>query len=174
MPGHPPRRGDEEGPGETPFPWPKPADRTGPPGRSPACSATKDPSSTPDRPKTQTAPTQGQAFACPSCIPEQSVNGGGIRVACGFYYRPSTFRSHPIEWEKTVHADTGLLGLTTKHVYFAGSREKFRVRCDRIVSFDPYADGLGIMRDAQTAKPQTFVTGDGWFIYNLAMNLAQV
>ena len=52
MPGHPPRRGDEEGPGETPFPWPKPADRTGPPGRSPACSATKDPSSTPDRPKT--------------------------------------------------------------------------------------------------------------------------
>jgi hypothetical protein len=30
------------------------------------------------------------------------------------------------------------------------------------------------MRDAQTAKPQTFVTGDGWFVYNLAVNLAQV
>ena len=59
--------------------------------------------------------------------------------------------------------DTGLLGLTTKHVYFAGSRKKFRVRYDRIVSLDPYEDGFGIIWDAQAAKPQTFRTGDGWF-----------
>ena len=59
------------------------------------------------------------------------------------------------------HADTGLLGLTTKHIYFAGRKKKFRVRYDRIVSFDPYDDGFGIMRDAQAAKPQTFRTGDG-------------
>ena len=30
------------------------------------------------------------------------------------------------------------------------------------------------MRDAQTAKPQAFRTGDGWFPYDLAANLAQV
>ena len=30
------------------------------------------------------------------------------------------------------------------------------------------------MRDAQTASPQTFRTGDGRFAYNLAANLAQV
>ena len=80
-------------------------------------------------------------------------HGVSIRVAKGLYYRPSTFRSRPIEWEETVHADTGLRELTTKHVYFAGSRKRFRVRYDRIVSFDPYDDGFGIMRDAQTAKP---------------------
>ena len=45
---------------------------------------------------------------------------------------------------------------------------------DGIVAFEPYEDGFGIMRDAQTAKPQTFVTGDGWFVYNLATNLAQM
>ena len=73
-----------------------------------------------------------------------------------------------------MKADTGLLGLTTKYVYFAGSRKKFRVRYDRIVALEPYEDGFGIMRDAQTAKPQTFVTGDGWFVYNLATNLAQM
>ena len=103
-----------------------------------------------------------------------SSHGLSIRVARGLYYRPSTFRSRPIEWEETIHADTGLLGLTTKHIYFHGARKKFRVRYDRIVAFDPYEDGFGIMRDAQTAKPQTFRTGDGWFPYNLATNLAQI
>ena len=48
-------------------------------------------------------------------------HGVSIRVARGLYYRPSTFRSRPIEWEETVHSDTGMLGLTTKHIYFAGS-----------------------------------------------------
>ena len=48
-----------------------------------------------------------------------------------------------------------LLGLTTKHLYFAGSRKRFRVRYDRIVSFDPYDDGFGIMREAQSAKRQS-------------------
>ena len=43
-----------------------------------------------------------------------------------------------------------------------------------IVSFEPYSDGLGVMRDAQMAKPQTFITGDGWFVYNLVVNLAQM
>ena len=47
-------------------------------------------------------------------------HGLSIRVARGLYYQPSTFRSRPIEWEETIHADTGLLGLTTKHLYFAG------------------------------------------------------
>jgi hypothetical protein len=30
------------------------------------------------------------------------------------------------------------------------------------------------MRDAATARPQTFVTGDGWFTYNLLMNLSEM
>ena len=95
-------------------------------------------------------------------------------MARGVYCRPSTSRSQPTLWEETVHADSGLLGLTTKHIYFAGSRKRFRLRYDKIVAFDPYEDGFGIMRDAQTAKPQPFRTGDGWFAYNLAANLAQI
>ena len=74
-----------------------------------------------------------------------------------------------MEWEETVHAGTGMLGLTTRHIHFARRRKRFRVRCDRIVAFvDPYDDGFGIMRDAQTAKPHTFVIGDDWFAHNLA------
>lgn len=100
-------------------------------------------------------------------------HGVSIRVAKGLYYSPRTFRSRAVEWEETVHEDTGLLGVTSKHLYFHGPRKRFRIRYDRIVSFEPYADGIGVMRDAQTAKPQTFRTGDGWFIYNLVTNLAQ-
>ncbi len=100
-------------------------------------------------------------------------HGVSIRVAKGLYYSPRTFRSRAVEWEETVHEDTGLLGVTSKHIYFHGSRKRFRIRYDRIVSFEPYEDGIGVMRDAQTAKPQTFRTGDGWFIYNLVTNLAQ-
>ena len=76
-----------------------------------------------------------------------SSQGLSIRVARGLYYRP-------IEWEETVHADTGMLGLTTKHIYFAGRRKRFQVRYDRIVAFDPYDDGFGTMRDAQMASPK--------------------
>ena len=101
-------------------------------------------------------------------------HGASIRIARCLCYRPSTFRSRPVEWEETVHADTGLMGLSTKHIYFAGPPKRLRVRHDRIVAFDPYSDGLGIMRDAQTAKPQTFQTDDGWFVYNLTDNLPQM
>ena len=100
-------------------------------------------------------------------------HGLSIRVAKGLYYRPGMFRSHVHEWEETVHLDTGLLGITSKHLYFHGRRKRFRIRYDRIVSFEPYDDGLGVMRDAQTAKPQSFRTGDGWFTYNLVTNLAR-
>ena len=101
-------------------------------------------------------------------------HGVSIRVAKGLYYRPGTFRSRVHEWEVNVHLDTGLLGVTTKHLYFHGPRKRFRMRFDKIVSFEPYADGLGIMRDTQTAKPQMFSVGDGWFIYNLVTNISQL
>ena len=103
-----------------------------------------------------------------------SSQGVSARVARGVYYRPGTFRSRSVEWEETVHKDTGLLGFTTKHLYFSGPKKKFRVRYDKIVDFEPFSDGFGLMRDAQTAKPQSFRTGDGWFAYNLAVNLAQM
>ena len=103
-----------------------------------------------------------------------SSHGVSIRVAKGLYYSPRQFRSQSYEWEETLHVDTGLLALTTKHIYFHGGRKRFRIRFDKIVSFDQMSDGFEVMRDAQTAKPQAFRTGDGWFVYNLAVNLARL
>ncbi len=105
-----------------------------------------------------------------------SSTGMSVRIAKGVYLRQSAFRGHPVEITETVKADTGLLGLTTKHIYFHGQQERFRVRYDKIVSFEPYENGLGYMRDLARAKPETFETpgNDGWFLYNLVTNLAQL
>ena len=97
-----------------------------------------------------------------------------IKVTKGLYYRPSMFRSRALKWDETVKADTGMLGFTTKRLYFSGTKKKFHVRYDRTVDFDSYDDGFGIMRNTQTAKPQVFRTGDGWFAHNLATNLARI
>lgn len=82
----------------------------------------------------------------------------------------AAFRGHPVETTRRTHVDTGLFAVTTKHLYFAGPAKSFRIRNDKIVSYTAYSDGIGVHRDAASAKPQTFITGDGWFTYNLAVN----
>jgi len=100
--------------------------------------------------------------------------GVSIRIAKGLYYRTGAFKGERVETHETIHADTGLLGVTNKHIYFSGGAKSFRIRHDKIVSFEPFSDGIGLQRDAATAKPQSFVTGDGWFTYNLITNVAQL
>ena len=42
-----------------------------------------------------------------------------------------------------------------------------------VVSLDRYKNSAGAVRDARTAKPQMYRTGDGRFICNLVTNLAK-
>ncbi|HAI21235.1 MAG TPA: hypothetical protein DCM14_04995 [Clostridiales bacterium UBA8153] len=101
-------------------------------------------------------------------------SGFSIRVARGVYYRTGAFRGHPVETKEDVLVGTGLLAFTDKHLYFAGRAKSFRIAYKKVVSFEPFSDGIGVHRDAASAKPQLFITGDGWFAYNLAMNLSQL
>ena len=100
--------------------------------------------------------------------------GVSVRVAKGIYFRTGAFKGKPLDRVETVDRGTGLLAVTNKHIYFAGDQKNFRVRLDKIVAFEPFSDGIGIQRDAATAKPQTFLTGDGWFMYNLVRNAANL
>lgn len=100
--------------------------------------------------------------------------GVSIRLARGLYYRTGSFRGRPVETTSLEHVDTGLLAFTNKHIYFAGEKKSFRIGYAKVVSFTPYSDGLGLHRDAASAKPQVFVTADGWFTYNLAVNLSEI
>jgi hypothetical protein len=100
-------------------------------------------------------------------------HGVSVRIAKGLYYRTSAFRGHPVETTETVFAGEGLLAVTTKHLYFAGAKS-VRLPHSKIVVIQPYQDGVGIQRDAQTAGRQLFVTGDGWFTYNLLTNVSNL
>ena len=61
--------------------------------------------------------------------------GVSIRIARGVYYRIGAFKGHPIEKSHAVHVDTGILGITNKHIYFYGHNKKFRIKYEKIVSF---------------------------------------
>jgi hypothetical protein len=103
-----------------------------------------------------------------------SSSGVSIRVMKGVYYRVGAFKGQPIDRTERVHVDTGIVATTNKHIYFVGPKKSLRVPYAKIVSFQPFADGIGVVRDAASAKPQIFLTGDGWFTYNLVTNLAHL
>jgi hypothetical protein len=100
--------------------------------------------------------------------------GVSVRVMKGVYYRVGAFQGQPVEWIERVHLDTGYVVITNKNLYFAGPSKSLRIPYKKIVSFLSFSDSIGIIRDAANAKPQIFVTGDGWFPYNLLTNLAQL
>jgi hypothetical protein len=106
---------------------------------------------------------------------EGGSSGISVRVAKGLYYRVGGFQGHSIDRQENTHVGTGILAITNEHIYFSASGiSAFKIAYEKIVSFTPYSDGIGIVRDVITAKPQTFVTGDGWFTYNLLSNLAKM
>lgn len=100
--------------------------------------------------------------------------GVSVRLMKGLYYRAGAFKGHAIEHTERIHIDTGLVVVTNKNIYFAGPKKSIRLPYAKIVSFEAFSDAIGIMRDAANAKPQFFITGDGWFTYNLVTNLSQL
>lgn len=103
-----------------------------------------------------------------------SYQGVSVRVAKGLYYRTGGFQGKPTPTEQIVTVGTGGLAVTTKHIYFSGDTKSFRIPYAKIVAFEPYTDGIGVQRDAANARQQLFITGDGWFTYNLVTNLARM
>lgn len=99
-------------------------------------------------------------------------SGVSLRVAKGVYYRIGQFQGNPVANTQIALLDTGMVAITNKHLYFAGDFKSLRVRFDKVVSVTPYSDAIAIQRDDVT-RLDIFKTGDGWFTYNLVMNLAK-
>jgi hypothetical protein len=56
--------------------------------------------------------------------------GVSIRVTKGVYYHVGGFKGRAIDRAERVHEDTGVVGITTKQIYFSGAKKlsEFRIR----------------------------------------------
>ena len=100
--------------------------------------------------------------------------GVSVRVAKGVYYRTSSFKGRPVQISEMKYIGTGILALTTKHIYFGSPEKKIKIPINKLVSIEPYEDGIGLQKDGVTAKPQIFKNIDGWFAHNAISNLSQM
>lgn len=99
--------------------------------------------------------------------------GVSVRVVSGVYVRLGAFSGEPVISTETVHVDTGIMVMGSKNLYFVGPAKSLRIPYPKIVSITRYADGVGLHRDAASAKPQAFKTGDGWAVYNMLSALCR-
>jgi hypothetical protein len=103
---------------------------------------------------------------------EGRSQGVSLRVAKGVYYRMGAFKGAPVKNEKTVEVDSGVVALTQHAVYFGGRKKTVRIPYAKLVSVEPFSDGIGLQKDGASARPVTLTPIDGWFTYNLVKTLA--
>src|SRR5262249_4190827 len=77
--------------------------------------------------------------------------GVSVRVMKGVYYHVGGFKGHAIDRTERVHVDQGWLTVTNKFIHFTGNVKALRIKYDKIISFLPFSDGLGVIRDSVTA-----------------------
>jgi hypothetical protein len=113
--------------------------------------------------------------------------GMSVRIGHGMYYHFGGFKGQKIDAPTLREIDYGGMLLTTQNIYFGGEHRTFRIPYERVVSFRPHADGIGLFRDTAGAKAEVFTVllpdryGKpvnappviGWFLFNVAHFLAQ-
>jgi len=97
--------------------------------------------------------------------------GVSIRITKGVYYRTGAFKGRRVEVEELKNIGTGIVALTSKHIYFGASQTSFKVPYSKIVALNTYSDGIQIQKDGVRSKPQIFKGLDGWFASNIITNL---
>ena len=100
--------------------------------------------------------------------------GFGIKVAKGLYFRTGAFKGKPVQTTQMKHIANGNMTLTNKNIYFQSSARSLRIPYSKIISMEPYTDGLGIHLDGARSKPILFKDIDGWFAFNAISLLSKM
>jgi hypothetical protein len=79
-------------------------------------------------------------------------SGVSIKIAKGLYYRTGAFRGNPVRSSEMTLIGSGLLGITNMHIFFSSLNKNFRIPYNKIITFNPYEDGLGLQKDGTTLK----------------------
>lgn len=99
------------------------------------------------------------------------TRGMSVRVCRGVYYRTGGFRGTPVETTYMDRIGTGSACLTDKNLYFHCPQKALKIPLDKILSLDPYSNGLGLQKDGAREKPIFLENINSWFCYNAISNL---
>jgi hypothetical protein len=100
-----------------------------------------------------------------------NYSGWSGRILKGLYYKWGSYQSESVKSMEIDHIDTGFLAFTQKQIYFHGNYKGFKLPYSQILAIEPYSDGVKIQKTHANAYPISFITNEGWFTYNLLINL---
>jgi hypothetical protein len=101
-------------------------------------------------------------------------HGVSLRIMKGVYYRVGAHKGERVQTPYLSEEGRGDLAVTDRAVYFLSPGKVVKIPATKIVSIKPYSDGIEIIRDAATAKPQFFLLDDAWFAANLISRLNRI
>lgn len=101
-------------------------------------------------------------------------HGVSFRVMKGVYYRVGEFRGAPIETTQMLSVGRGVLVLTDKTIYYNCQQKSLKIPYKKLISIEPYSDGVGFQKDGASSKPFFLKGMDSWFTYNLITNLQTI
>lgn len=97
--------------------------------------------------------------------------GVSFRVCKGVYYRTGGFKGHPVETTTMQRISSGIVCLTSKHLYYHSPEKSLKIPYAKIINIESYSNGVGIHKDGVSSKPMFFEGMDSWFTYNVIDNL---
>ena len=95
--------------------------------------------------------------------------GVGVKICKGVYYRVGASKGYSTEYQYMKELGNGILVVTTKNIIFIAGKQ-VKIGIPKILSMEPYSDGIKIVKDGTNPKPYTFRGLDPWFVAN-AINL---
>ena len=99
------------------------------------------------------------------------TRGVSVRICKGVYYRTGGFKGRPVETTYMQRIGTGSVCLTDKNLYFHCPQKSLKIPFAKILSVDPYSNGVSIQKDGVNDKPMFFENLNSWFCYNVIANL---
>lgn len=100
--------------------------------------------------------------------------GMSFRVMKGVYYRVGGFKGSPIETTQMISIGRGILVLTDKTIYYNCPQKSLKIPYKKLISIEPFSDGVGFQKDGASSKPFFLKGMDSWFTYNLITNLQTI
>lgn len=99
--------------------------------------------------------------------------GVSMRICKGVYYRTGGFRGEPVETTVMRPVATGTVCLTDRNLYFHSPEKSLKIPLGKILTLEPYSNGLGLQKDGANDRPVFFENLNSWFCYNAIVNLNQ-